>query len=76
MLFRSRGETLSSKFDERFERTTDAEGRAEFTPTTGNYYLVVAHHKADEETGEGYEGTQYSATLTVFVPEVCPCCGE
>src|SRR5262245_16735398 len=74
--FIPRGETLASKFDERFERTTDAEGRAEFTPTTGNYYLVVAHHKADEETGEGYEGTQYSATLTIFVPEVCPCCGE
>ena len=74
--FIPRGETLSSEFDDRFERTTDASGAAKFTPAAGNYYLVVAHHKADDETGEGYDGTQYSATLTVFVPELCPCCGE
>jgi uncharacterized GH25 family protein len=74
--FIPRGETLSASFDDRFERITDDEGRAQFVPTTGNYYLVVAHYKTDDETGEGYEGTQYSATLTVFVPELCPCCGE
>lgn len=74
--FIPRGETLSSRFDPNYERTTDAEGRAEFKPTTGNYYLVVAHHQPDDERGEGYEATQYAATLTVFVPELCPCCGE
>jgi uncharacterized GH25 family protein len=74
--FIPRGETLSTGFDERYERTTDSEGRARFAPSTGNYYLVVAHHKADDETGDEYEGTQYSATLSVFVPELCPCCGE
>jgi uncharacterized GH25 family protein len=71
-----RGETLSQDFDERFERWTDTEGRASFTPTTGNYYLVVVHHTADDERGADYEGTKYSATLTVLVPDICPCCGE
>lgn len=73
--FIPRGETLSTGFDAKHERTTDSEGRAEFIPTTGNYYLVVAHHK-DDERGDGYEATQYTAALTVFVPDVCPCCGE
>lgn len=73
--FIPRGETLSSGFDAKFERTTDSQGQAEFVPTSGNYYLVVAHHKTDER-GDGYEATQYSAALTVFVPDVCPCCGE
>jgi uncharacterized GH25 family protein len=74
--FIPRGETLSSGFDATYERTTDSQGQAEFTPSTGNYYLVVAHHKADDERGDGYEATQYSAALTVLVPELCPCCGE
>lgn len=74
--FVPRGETLSEGFDDRYERMTDADGRASFEPTTGNEYLVVAHHHADDEKGEGYEQTVYSATLTVFVPEICPCCAE
>ena len=39
------------------------------------YLLVVAHLERPEERGEGYETTHYSATLTVYVPAVCPCCG-
>jgi uncharacterized GH25 family protein len=74
--FIPRGETLSTGFDAKYERKTDSRGEAEFIPTTGNYYLVVAHHKADDERGEGYEATQYTAALVIFVPEVCPCCGE
>lgn len=73
--FIPRGETLAEGFDKKYERETDAKGQASFVPTTGNYYLVVARHQTDER-GEGYEATQYTATLTVFVPEVCPCCGE
>jgi hypothetical protein len=72
--FIPRGETLEGEFDARFERRTDAEGRASFTPTSGNYYLVVAHHTEPNEKGAGYDKTKYSATLTVFVPQVCPCC--
>lgn len=73
--FIPRSETLTEGFDDRFERKTDANGLAQFTPKSGDFYLVVAHHKTDE-SGEGYEATSYSATLTLFVPEICPCCGE
>jgi len=74
--FIPRGETLSEGFDNRYERKSDAEGQASFTPTTGNYYLVVVHHAAPSEKGVDYVQTNYSATLTILVPDVCPCCGE
>jgi uncharacterized GH25 family protein len=74
--FIPRGTTLTESFDPRYERKTDAEGRASFTPTEGNYYLVVAHHLEPLESGKGYTSTKYSATLTILVPQVCPCCGE
>jgi hypothetical protein len=50
--------------------------RASFTPKEGNYYLVVAHREEPKEAGKDYQSTKYSATLTVLVPQVCPCCGE
>ena len=71
-----RGEALAEAFDPRHERKTDAEGRASFTPKEGNYYLVVAHKEAPDERGKGFDATKYSATLTLFVPQICPCCGE
>jgi uncharacterized GH25 family protein len=74
--FIPRGETLVDEFDPRYERKTDDAGRAGFTPTTGNYYLIAAHHVAADEKGSDYDQTKYSATLTVLVPEICPCCGE
>ena len=67
--FVPQGETLKSGFDKRYERMTDAAGRASFTPQTGNRYLVVVHHEADAEKGEDYEKTAYAATLTILVPE-------
>lgn len=73
--FIPRGVTLSEGFDVNYERTTNDNGRASFTPKEGNYYLVVAHHET-EEKGAGYDSSKYTATLTVFVPDVCPCCGE
>ncbi len=73
--FIPRGETLSERFDANFERKTNENGRCFFIPKSGNYYLVVVHHKTDEK-GTDYESTTYSATMTVFVPEICPCCGE
>ncbi|HEY2415987.1 MAG TPA: DUF4198 domain-containing protein [Pirellulaceae bacterium] len=74
--FIPRGETLAEGFDERYERKTDAKGDASFTPTTGNYYLVVVHHVSPDEKGAEYVQTNYSATLALLVPEVCPCCDE
>lgn len=73
--FIPRGVILTEDFDPTYERTTDEHGRATFTPTEGNYYLVIVHHETDE-AGNDYVGTKYSAALTVFVPDVCPCCGE
>jgi len=73
--FVPRGVTLKDGTDAEYERTTDQAGRASFTPKTGNFYLVVAHHKTGE-TREKYEDTQYAATLAVLVPEKCPCCGD
>ena len=72
--FIPRGSTLREQFDDRYERTADAEGRASFTPQEGNCYLVVVHHIDPAAGGEGYTVTKYSATLTVYVPQVCPCC--
>lgn len=74
--FIPRGQVLAEGFDEEYERKTSAQGEAEFTPREGNYYLVVVHHTEPEQKGDGYDRTQYSATLTVYVPQLCPCCGE
>jgi len=74
--FIPRGESLTEGFDKTYERTTDAAGRASFVPKTGNYYLVVVHHKEAASGKVDYESIAYSATLTVFVPEICPCCGD
>jgi len=71
--FIPRGEALggsSTDLDERFERKTDAEGRAAFTPPAGNYYLVACRVDAPEEKTAEYEATLYSATLLMYVPQV------
>ncbi|MFN0199681.1 MAG: DUF4198 domain-containing protein [Planctomycetaceae bacterium] len=73
--FIPRGTTLAEGMDPEYERLTNEKGHAAFSPKEGNYYLIVVHHKTDEK-GDDYESTSYSATLTVFVPDVCPCCGE
>ncbi|MBI1248707.1 DUF4198 domain-containing protein [bacterium] len=74
--FIPRRETLKEGFDETYERKTNAQGKATFTPKTGDQYLVVAHLEEPNARGEGYDSTKYSATLLVIVPERCPCCGE
>ena len=72
--FIPRGIELAPGLDETYERTTDVDGTAEFTPKQANYYLIVVHHTEPEQKGDGYNETKYSATLTVFVPQLCPCC--
>lgn len=72
--FIPRGAELTESFDDRYERQTDEQGRAQFLPTEGNQVLVVAHHAAPEQKGENFDRTSYSATLTVYVPDLCPCC--
>ncbi|MCA8993224.1 MAG: DUF4198 domain-containing protein [Planctomycetaceae bacterium] len=74
--FIPRGVTLKPEFDPEYEQQTDSAGRVQFEPKGGNVYLIVAHHEEPDEAGEGFTSTKYSATLTLFVPEICPCCGE
>jgi len=71
--FIPRGVELEPDFDPEYERTTDAEGRASYTPREGNLLLVVAHLTAPHENGDGYEATSYAATLVLAVPQRCPC---
>lgn len=77
--FIPRGATLKAGLDDQSERLTDAKGEAEFEPTEGNYYLLAAHKVEPKQSGtldgKPYDVTKYSATLTVYVPETCPCCG-
>ncbi len=74
--FIPRGAVLAEGFDDQYERTTDDQGRAQYTPREGNYVLVVVHHREPGQRGEGYDQTSYSATLVVYVPQACPCCDE
>ncbi|MCC6508623.1 MAG: DUF4198 domain-containing protein [Pirellulaceae bacterium] len=67
--FVPRGMTLSDGVDANYERTTDADGRVEFTPREGNLILAVAHHVVEDEKGEGYDRTHYGATLVLAVPQ-------
>jgi uncharacterized GH25 family protein len=71
--FVPRGVTLKEGTDAEYERTTDKDGKASFTPKVGTYYLVVAHYPRDEK-GKDHDSVLYAATLAVFVPEKCPCC--
>lgn len=74
--FIPRGTKLKEGFDPDYDRKTDDKGMATFEPKEANYYLIVAHHEDPNEKGKGYDATKYSATLTIFVPAICPCCGE
>lgn len=74
--FIPRGVELSSEFDKTYERRTNEEGKASFTPKEGNVFLIVAHRINETEKGADYDGTKYTATLTIRVPQVCPCCDE
>ena len=77
--FIPRGSTPQPGTDARYERTTDARGEAAFNPNEANYYLMVAHKTEPTQGGmldsKPYELTKYSATLSVFVPRLCPCGG-
>lgn len=72
--FIPRSAKLKEGFDEEYERKTDGQGVVTFTPKFGDYYLIVAHHTDTTEKTEQYVKTGYSATLTLYVPELCPCC--
>ncbi len=74
------GATLTESFDARYEALTNINGRVTFTPKEAKRYLAVAHVETKEAgqntAGEKYTSTKYGATLTVYVPAICPCCGD
>jgi hypothetical protein len=72
--FIPRGIQLAEGFDKEYEQRADQEGVATFTPSEGNLYLIVSHHHADDQKGEGYDKTHYSAAMTIIVPQLCPHC--
>jgi uncharacterized GH25 family protein len=74
--FIPRGTKLKEGFDPAYDRKTDEKGLATFEPKEANYYLIAAHHEDPNDKGQGYTATKYSATLTLLVPAICPCCGE
>jgi uncharacterized GH25 family protein len=67
------GHELKEGFDAEYEFMTDEEGIITFTPKEGNRYLFVSHVVLNEK-GDGYDATKYTATLTLFVPDLCMCC--
>lgn len=73
------GETLKGELDARYEAKTNVNGRVTFIPKEGNRYLCVAHYKTKEHgknaNGQKYNYTQHGATLALYVPQICPCCG-
>lgn len=77
--FIPRGVTLKKGIDPDYERITDKNGAATFAPKVGNYHLIVAHiEKPGKGTlaGQDYEATKYTSTLSLLVPQKCPCCDE
>jgi uncharacterized GH25 family protein len=78
--FIPQGATLKGDFDKRYEAKTNVNGRAVFTPKEGKRYLLAAHYETKEKgysaAGEKYDFTKYSATMSLFVPQVCPCCAR
>lgn len=77
--FIPRDAELTPGFDPRYEALTDKNGDATFAPKEAETYLAVAHvetKEAGEQNGKKYDFTQYGATLTVYVPAICACCGE
>jgi uncharacterized GH25 family protein len=66
--FVPRGVALSAGFDDSHERISDAQGVAEYIPANGNVYLAVVHFVAEDETGEDYTKTHYSAAMVLPIP--------
>jgi uncharacterized GH25 family protein len=78
--FIPRGTQLKPGLDDRYERVTDSKGEATFEPNEANYYLISAHKVEPKESGtldgKPYQFTKYGATMTLYVPRTCPCCGS
>lgn len=65
--FIPRGTVLAVGMDDEYERIADDAGEVSWTPEQVNDVLIAVHHLAADESGEGYEATQYAATLVIRV---------
>lgn len=66
--FVPRGTTLAGEFDSDYERISDSEGHVQLVPKEGNVLFAVVHYMAEDESGDGYENTHYSAAMVIQVP--------
>jgi len=64
------GVELGSEFDDKYERTTDANGTVRFAAPNANRYLVVTKLKRPEDKGDGYDATYYTATCTLVASQM------
>jgi uncharacterized GH25 family protein len=67
--FIPRGVSLAEGFDEQYQRISDPQGMVRFVPAQANIFLVVVHHLAAEEQGDGFDRTHYSAAMVLQVPD-------
>lgn len=72
--FVPRGAEAKGILDPAYEKTTGADGTVQMTLKEANAYLVAAHWTDRSAKGQGYDSVNYSATLFVIVPGLCPCC--
>lgn len=72
--FVPRGAECKGELDPAYEKIAGADGTVTMTLKEANTYLISAHYKDAEAKGEGYTSINYSATICVVVPAICPCC--
>lgn len=73
--FIPRGAEAKGETDPLYEKVTGADGTVGMSLKESNTYLISAHYTDKAAAGEGYKSINYSATLCLVVPAICPCCG-
>jgi len=72
--FVPRGAEAKGDLDPLYEKVSAADGTVQMTLKEANTYLVAAHWVDKSAKGEGYASINYSATICLIVPGICPCC--
>ena len=74
--FIPKGVTLTGEIDDKLEVRTDKQGVASLVLNQAGQWLIAAHVKDGDSSGEGYKSIGYSATIHLLVPTTCPCCAD
>lgn len=72
--FVPRGAEAKGDLDPAYQKVSAADGTVQMTLKEANTYLVAAHWNDKSASGEGYQSINYSATICLIVPGICPCC--